>query len=100
MITGQYTKTAQDARVCDNGPEFTSKALLSWPRKTGVKLRFIQPGKRTQNVFIERFNGKFRDACLNQSWFRGMKDARHIINDWRMLFNAVSFSRWSIRLGD
>jgi len=50
----------------DNGPEFTSKALLFWSRRTGVKLHFIQPGKPTQNPIVESFNGRFRDDCLNK----------------------------------
>jgi len=74
--------------VMDNGPEFTSKALFFWSRKTGVKLHFIQPGKPTQNAFVESFNGKFRDGCLNQHWFRDLEDARRIIEDWRQHYNA------------
>jgi putative transposase len=74
--------------VMDNGPEFTSKALFFWSRKTGVKLHFIQPGKPTQNAFVESFNGKFRDSCLNQHWFRDLDDARRIIDDWRQHYNA------------
>ena len=56
--------------VCDNGLEFTSKAILLWAKKAGVKLRFIQPGKPTQNAFIESFNGKFRDYCLDLNGVR------------------------------
>ena len=74
--------------VMDNGPEFTSKALFFWSRKTGVKLHFIQPGKPTQNAFVESFNGKFRDSCLNRHWFRDLDDARHIIEGWRKHYNA------------
>ena len=51
--------------VCDNGPELTSKAMFFWARDRSIKLRFIQPGKPTQNAFVESFNGKFRDYCLN-----------------------------------
>ena len=58
--------------VPDNGPEFTSKAMLKWADRTGVKLHYIDPGKPVQNAFIESFNGKFRDECLNQSWFPGL----------------------------
>ena len=50
-----------NAIVCDNGPELTSKAMFFWSRQSGVKLHFIQPGKPTQNAFVESFNGKFRD---------------------------------------
>ena len=75
--------------VIDNGPEFTSKALFFWSRRTGVKLHFIQPGKPTQNAFVESFNGKFRDGCLNQHWFRNIEDARQLIDDWRTHYNTV-----------
>ncbi|KUJ82701.1 transposase, partial [Microbulbifer sp. ZGT114] len=53
----------------DQGPEFTSKALDQWGYENGVKLKLIQPGKPTQNGYIESFNGKFRDECLNEHWF-------------------------------
>ncbi len=62
--------------VCDNGTELTSKAMFFWSQSGGVKLHFIQPGKPTQNAFVESFNGKFRDRCLNQQWFRDLFDAR------------------------
>jgi putative transposase len=75
--------------VCDNGPEFTSKALFFWSRDTGVKPHFIQPGKPTQNAFVESFNGKFRDQCLNLYWFRDLDDARRTIEDWRVHYNEV-----------
>lgn len=75
--------------VMDNGAELTSKAMFFWSQRTGVKLHFIQPGKPTQNAFVESFNGKFRDGCLNQYWFRDLADARRIINDWRRHYNGV-----------
>jgi integrase-like protein len=53
----------------DNGPEFTGRALFAWSARTGVRLRFIQPGKPIQNAFVESFIGRFRDECLNQHWF-------------------------------
>jgi len=73
--------------VCDNGPEFTGKALFFWSQDSGVKLHFIQPGKPTQNAFIESLNGKFRDSCLNLHWFRSLKEACHIIEQWRHHYN-------------
>jgi putative transposase len=69
--------------VCDNGPEFTSKALFFWARREGVKLHFIQPGKPTQKAFVESFNGKFRDYCLNLHWFASLQDACETIEAWR-----------------
>lgn len=75
--------------VCDNGAELTSKAMFFWSQSRGVKLHYIQPGKPTQNAFVESFNGKFRDGCLNQQWFQDLFEARHIINDWRDHYNHV-----------
>lgn len=75
--------------VCDNGPELTSKAMFLWAQRTGVELHFIQPGKPTQNAFVESFNGKFRDACLNQHWFESLSHARELIEAWRSHYNHV-----------
>ena len=75
--------------VCDNGPEFTGKAMFLWARRQGVTLHFIQPGKPTQNAFAESFNGKFRDQCLNLHWFTSLDDARRVIEDWRRHYNEV-----------
>ena len=75
--------------VCDNGPEFTCKAMFFWSRRTGTKLPFIQPGKPTQNAFVESFNGMFRDYCLNLHWFATLTDARSIIENWQRHFNHV-----------
>ena len=75
--------------VCDNGTEFTSKAMFFWSRDNRVKLNFIQPGKPTQNAFVESFNGKFRDTCLNQHWFRSLDEARQMIEAWRIDYNEV-----------
>jgi len=73
--------------VTDNGPEFTGKALDAWAYARDVKIHFIQPGKPSQNGFIESFNGKLRDECLNEHWFMGMDDARRLIEDWRIEYN-------------
>lgn len=75
--------------VCDNGPEFVSKAMFFWAKRNGVKLHFIQPGKPTQNAFVESFNGKFRDYCLNLNWFSSLDDARSTIDSWRDHYNHV-----------
>ena len=75
--------------VLDNGPEMTSKAMFLWIQEARVKLHFIQPGKQTQNAFVESFNGRFRDGCLNQQWLRDLVDGRRIIDDWREHYNMT-----------
>lgn len=75
--------------ICDNGTEFTSKAMFFWSKETGVTLGFIQPGKPTQNAFVESLNGKFRNECLNQHWFRTLDEARYEIELWREHYNHV-----------
>lgn len=72
----------------DNGPEFVSKALDEWAYAVGLQLRFIQPGKPQQNAYIESFNGKFRDECLNEHWFMSMRHARQLIEEWRQDYNT------------
>jgi len=74
--------------VLDNGPEGTSKAMFDWSERTGVALRFIEPGKPVQNAFVESFNGRFRDECLNQHWFRSLRHAREEIEAWRTHYNT------------
>jgi putative transposase len=69
--------------IMDNGPEFTGKALDSWAYQHGVRLHFIDPGKPIQNAYVESFNGKFRDECLDQHWFASLADARQTIEAWR-----------------
>lgn len=73
--------------VCDNGPEFISQTLDMWAYQNKVELKFIQPGKPVQNAYIESFNGKFRDECLNQHWFLNLEDARKEIEKWRKDYN-------------
>jgi putative transposase len=70
--------------VCDNGPEFVSTALDQWAAQHGVALAFIEPGKPVQNAYIESFNGKFRDECLNGHWFVSLADAQQTIEAWRI----------------
>jgi putative transposase len=71
----------------DNGPEFAGKALDEWAYRNGVKLNFIRPGKPVENAFIESFNGRFRDECLNEHWFSSLHEAREIIETWRQDYN-------------
>ena len=77
------TRPLPERVVVDNGTKFTSKAMFEWTEDTGTKLQFIQPGKPTQNAFVESLNGKFRNECLNQHWFRSLDEAEQIISDWR-----------------
>ena len=76
-----------EAIVLDNGPEMTSKALWFWSQKRGVTLSFIRPGKPMENPFVESFNGRFRDQCLNEHWFVDLADARRIIETRRTHYN-------------
>lgn len=76
------------AVICDNGTEYTSKAMDQWAFANNVQLNFIQPGKPVQNAFIESFNGKFRRECLEQNWFENLDDARSIIENWRIEYNT------------
>ncbi|CUS47106.1 putative transposase [Idiomarinaceae bacterium HL-53] len=81
------TRDRPDSIVCDNGTEFTSKAMFFWSKTKGVRLSFIQPGKPTQNAFVESLNGKFRNECLNQHWFRTLDEARYDIKQWQRHYN-------------
>ena len=72
----------------DNGPEFISRALDAWAHRNGVRLEFSRPGKPTDNAFIEAFNSRFRDECLNQHWFVSIEEARATIEAWRVDYNT------------
>lgn len=67
----------------DNGTELTSKAVDQWAYESGIKLEFSRPGKPTDNAFIESFNGRLREECLNQHWFASLDEAKQIIEEWR-----------------
>lgn len=73
----------------DNGPEFTSRAFLAWTTLHGIHHILIQPGRPMQNGYIESFNGKFRDECLNEQWFQSLPQARDCIAEWRKDYNEV-----------
>lgn len=73
--------------VMDNGPELAGQALDEWAYRNGVELHFITPGRPVENAYIESFNGKFRDECLNEHWFSTLDDARRTIEDWRRDYN-------------
>jgi len=71
----------------DNGPEFCGRAMLTWAHERGVDLRLIEPGKPNQNAYIESFNGRFRDECLNEHWFTSVGQAQVVIEAWRREYN-------------
>ena len=71
----------------DNGKEFTGKAMLNWAYRNGVSLRLIEPGKPNQNAYVESFNGRLRDECLNEHWFTSLPHARLEIERWRLEYN-------------
>ena len=73
----------------DNGPEFTSRAFIAWTQQHRIEHLLIQPGRPMQNGYIESFNGKFRDECLNEHWFTSLADARDKIAIWRRDYNEV-----------
>jgi putative transposase len=83
------TRGRPEELVLDNGPEFIGRALEQWAYGRGVRLRFITPGKPIQNAHIESFHGRFRDECLDESWFLTVGDARRIIEAWRHDYNTV-----------
>jgi len=70
--------------VSDNGTELTCNAMLKWTKENGVEWHYIAPGKPQQNGFMESFNGKLRDECLNEHVFSSLAQARRIIEAWRM----------------
>jgi len=96
-ISGQYVCRVLDRAArfrgypqairTDQGPEFTGKALDQWAFQHGVELKLIQAGKPTQNAFVESFNGKLRDECLNEHWFHSLDHAGAILRQWRQDYN-------------
>ena len=91
------TRPLPETLILDNGPEFAGTALDAWAAQHGVHLHFIQPGKPVQNAFIESFNGKFRDECLNEHWFLTLQEAQLVIEAWRREYNE---ERTHSSLGD
>src|SRR5215467_5742262 len=77
----------EEIRV-DHGPEFVSRAMGAWCEQRNVMLRFIDPGKPMQNGYVESFNGRFRDECLNANWFLSLAQARTTIESWRCDYNG------------
>jgi putative transposase len=75
--------------ITDNGPEFAGRALDEWAYQRKVKLCPINPGKPVENAYIESFNGRLRDECLNENWFISLDHARGIIEEWRVDYNEI-----------
>ena len=71
----------------DNGPEFVAKSLREWLRRLGTGPLYIEPGSPWENGYCESFNGKLRDDCLNREWFRDLREARVLIEQWREFYN-------------
>ncbi len=76
-----------DTIISDNGTELTSMAVLRWCQETGVEWHYIAPGKPTQNAFVESFNGRFRDECLNDTLLSTLIEARSAIRSWKEDYN-------------
>lgn len=72
---------------CDNGPEMSSRQFMDWAYNAKIAIEYIQPGKPIQNAFIESFNSRFRDECLNEELFHGLADAKKKIEKWRKYYN-------------
>ena len=98
-ISGQYVTRLLDRAALfrsypgavrtDNGPEFTSRAFMAWAATHGIRHILIEPGRPMQNGYIESFNGKFRDECLNEQWFESIHQARIATAAWRQDYNEV-----------
>lgn len=104
ILTADYSLTARDVIECldrlahtrglpkiitvDNGSEFASRAMDAWAYRNGVKLDFIRPGKPVENAFIESFNGRLRDECLNTHVFADIDDARQKLKSWLSDYNT------------
>jgi putative transposase len=98
-ISGQYVTRLLDQAALfrgypgtvrtDNGPEFTSRAFMGWAQTKGIRHLLIEPGKPMQNGYIESFNGKLRDECLNEQWFETLHQARTTIAAWRRDYNEL-----------
>ena len=75
------------AITVDNGTEFTSNHFDQWAKDRKILIDYITPGRPSENGFIESFNGRLRDECLNENWFSSMEEVRNIVKDWRNDYN-------------
>jgi putative transposase len=90
VLDGIVAERGKPAAIrCDNGPELTSRHFLAWCVEQQIELVHIQPGKPTQNAYVESFHGRVREECLNVSWFQNLFDARRKIGAWRTEYNEV-----------
>lgn len=80
---------APESITTDNGSEFAGQAMDAWAHQAGVKLDFIRPGRPVQNGYIESFNGRLRDECLNTELFLNLADAREKLERWRCDYNRA-----------
>jgi len=88
VLDNVISKGGNPACICtDNGSEFAGLAMERWCSKHRIRHHFIEPGKPSQNGFIESFNARVRDECLNANWFIGLEDARELINQWVYVYN-------------
>jgi putative transposase len=71
----------------DQGAEFTAARVMTWLRERQIGPALIPPGKPWHNGFVESFNGKLRDECLNREWFRDLREARIVVESWRQFYN-------------
>lgn len=98
-ISGAYVRRVLDQLVelrgkpksllTDNGPESAGSALDAWTYANSIEHHFIQPGKPNQNAYVESFNGRVRDECLNEHWWRNIEHARREVESWRIDYNEV-----------
>src|SRR5690606_17007022 len=92
------TRGKPEQVICDNGPEFTSKALDEWAYRRRWRSTSSAPGKPVENAFIESFNGRFRDECLNMHWFADLLDAGESLRlGGRTTTRSVLTARWTAR---
>jgi putative transposase len=82
------TRGVPTSIITDNGPEFTSKAIHTWAEQRHIEIVHINPGRPMENAFVESFQGRLRDECLNLQWFQTLGDARDKIERWRIEYNT------------
>ena len=87
IILGGGDRNQQTGKGIDKGKAVKLWEPHRWAYRNGVKLEFSRPGKLTDNAFIESFNGRLRQECLQQNWFTSLADARQIIEEWREDYN-------------